>query len=193
MGKFTSIFVSVVLIFFIKPSVLMSVEEFESSTDEMTEEASEKLVTENTFYTDMYSIPDEDEISSNTVGSYFLLNLTIEQNWTDEYFNKSSRAFKSLANNLGSELIDLVDNSVEAQEVNTTNFHLIEVRPNNQKLYVIFVMVAKLMIDGEKFNNVLTNRINMYNEIYSYKVTSEGFELKNIDKQTAEELLKSKY
>ena len=84
-----------------------------------------------------------------------------------------------------------VDNSVEASEINLTDFYLYEVWPSeNQMLYVTFVMTSKVEVDGERLYNAMTNRIRINNEIYTYKVAIDGFRLENIDEKKAEDLMK---
>jgi hypothetical protein len=185
----------------VQSSTLKNAEDVEISTGETVVETTEngdRFITENDS-----SGQTEDETSTEVSksdetpiaiedGRFFLMNLTVEKPWEDEFMDKSSKTFTTLANELGSELVDFVDNSVEASEVNTTTFHLIEVLPKmNQKIYTIFVITAKSEIEGETFQNKITNHININNEIYTHKVSSEGFELRNLDKATAEELIQN--
>jgi hypothetical protein len=139
----------------VQSSTLKNVEEVEISTGELivetTENGDRRFVTENDSSDQVEDEPSTEISKSDETpvavedGSFFLMNLTVEKPWTDEFFDKSSEAFTTLAAELGSELVDFVDNSVEASEVNTTTFHLVEVLPQkNQKIYTIFVIIAKV-------------------------------------------------
>lgn len=174
-------------------------ETFQTSTESLTEMSwteSIEINTENDFSASIIDEPSTELKSDETPeviiedGKFFLLKMTIDDQWADDYLNRSSEVFKTLSINLGSELIDLVDNSVEATEVNTTNFRLIEVLPSiDSKLYVTFVMTSRMNIDGEKLYNAISNKIAINNEIYTYKATIEGFVLRNINKEITDELM----
>lgn len=122
-------------------------------------------------------------------GSFFVLMLTILKNWQDEYSNKQSVVFKTLATDLGSQLIDFIDNSQEAKEPNITDFKLIEVRPCSdslEKIYVTFIVTSKRELKGEELRDALTNQINIYGAFYDFKALFDGFVLKNISKEEGE-------
>lgn len=177
------------------------VKNYQSHTDSAEHSSTEKVDTEDAntegYFAESNEILKSGETPEASIknGNYFLLRLTIDEKWNEDFCNRSSDVFKTLAKNLGSELIDLVDNSVEATEINTTNFILIEVLPSrDSKLYVSFVMTSKTEIDGEVLYNALTNKININHEIYTYKATIDGFVLRNISKEEgdilAEEFVK---
>lgn len=170
-------------------------------------EASENSATEVSFLASLIesssiqSEPEEAPVSTETItsdetphvevqnGSYFLLMMTILQDWTDEFMNKESDAFLQLSKKLGGELVDFIDNSQETSEINVTDFKLVEVRPSKDSrssIYVTFVVSSKRELNGEDLSGALSSRILLYGEIYEHKVSIDGFSFKNISQEEAE-------
>lgn len=122
-------------------------------------------------------------------GSYFLLMMTILQDWSDEFMNKESDAFLHLAKNLGGELIDLINNSQESKDINVTDFKLVEVQPSKNSLssiYVTFVVSSRRELKGDELSGALSNQILLYGAVYEHKASIEGFMFKNISQEEAE-------
>lgn len=188
--------VKIILVFAValncESSTLKNLEDVDAFTESPEISSTEEVVTEEILEEiteELYESakPDETPAAGIKRGFFFLLSLTIDEKWNDDFFSRSSEVFKTLDTHLGAELIDFVDNSVEATEVNTTNFKLIEVLPSrDSKLYVTFVMTSKTELDGEVLFNAITNKIITYQEIYDYKATIDGFVLRNIDEKTVE-------
>lgn len=113
MGKVELIVTVVYLAFLLqvcKCSTLKNFEEVESSTDD-----SETSATENYSFEVINDEPSTEVLKSGETleaipenGSFFLLKMTIEEQWNENLHNKSSDDFKTLAKRLGSELTDLV-------------------------------------------------------------------------------------
>lgn len=128
-------------------------------------------------------------------GSLFRLMMTIFTTWDDDFMEPSSETFKNLSNGLGSELIDFIDNSQEATELNVTNFKLVEVQPSKdsmEKIYVTFLVSSKKELSGEDLSIAISNRIILYGGIYDYKATVEGFVLENISQEVADQLVEKR-
>lgn len=156
-----------------------SVEHFEPASGENSQEP----LVENTY-------SDETRPAMERPGLFFLLRLTIVADYSEAFENRESQAFKNLANNLGSELIDLVDNAFGSNEPNITNFKLVEVLPSRnsaKKVYVTFIISAKKEVNGQILENAISVQLSMYSAIYSHEATDEGFLLKNITKEEAED------
>lgn len=167
----------------------------ETTTETVTEVSQmENDVTESFFNSPLVqlseneSTADETELVEIPSGTYFRLMMTVFQVWTDDFMDKSSEKFQQLDTGLGSELIDLVDNSRESLEPNLTNFKLVEVLPSKdsiEKVYVTFVVSSKTEISGEDLSNKISTRISLYNGIYDYNATNEGFKIQLISREAA--------
>lgn len=123
-------------------------------------------------------------------GSNFRLTMTVVQRWSDEFLNKDSETFNKLAKGLGGELVDLVDNSQEAKEINVTNFKLVEVRPSKdsaEKVCATFIVTSEKVLNGEDLSNEISTRITLYGFIYEQPLTLEGFKFENITEEEANE------
>lgn len=121
-------------------------------------------------------------------GSNFRLTITVVQRWSDEFLNKDSATFNKLAKGLGGELVDLIDNSQEAKEMNVTNFKLVEVRPSKDspdKVYATFIVTSEKVLNGEDLSNEISNKIALYGLIYEQPLTLEGFKFENITEDEA--------
>jgi hypothetical protein len=174
---------------------LKSLSEVEMPTESPSIEESN---TESYFVDSIADEPSIENLKSDETpevnignGRFFELKLTIEETWNDDYLNRSSDIFKQLGKNLGAELIDLADNSLEAKEINTTNFKLIEVWPAKVSagIYVTFLMTSENEIDGENLHLKFSNQIRINNEIYTYKATLDGFVFKKINEERVEQLM----
>lgn len=163
----------------------------ETSTDEVFTEPPESVKSREKDSSEnptSEAHPDSTEIKD---GKFFELKMTIEQKWFESFLDEDSETFNNLSTTLGSELIDLIDNSREAKEPNMTNFKLVEVLPSKaskEHIYVTFVISSKQEISGEDLSIAIKNRILIYQSIYTYNATEEGFSLKNITKERAMEL-----
>lgn len=160
------------------------------NTDANEESSTEELPGDDPLaYTPPAITSDETVQAMLAPGKLFRLKMTVEQVWSDEYENWESETFKKLAAGLGAELIDFIDNSKEAKDPNMTIFQLVKVQPVPQsmdKVYVTFIVSSKEVISGEDLKDVLSSQINIYNQIYAYNVTLEGFSFEAINKEEAE-------
>lgn len=140
----------------------------------------ETKLEENSLETEPVEVPDD----------IFRLKMTIVERWSNDFLDKKSERFRKLGSNLGSHLIDLIDNSKESIEPNITQFKLVEVQPSKgsaKKVYVTFIASSKLQLSKEDLHNAITNRIILYGDIYEYEATMEGFSLEIITKEEASE------
>lgn len=162
----------------------------EASTDEISTELPNHLLShakENSLFS-------EDELTEPATinnGTFFLLKMTVKESWTDNFMDKKSDSFNQLANSLGTELIDLIDNTQQSKQQNLTNFKLVEVRPSKEskdKVYVTFLVTAKNEISGEEMSNEIKNRVSIYGGIYTVQATIEGFAMTNITEDEANDL-----
>jgi SEA domain len=142
---------------------------------------------DSSSYTHQPAFPEKVLESSR---NFFQLKMTVlDHQWNDDYKNPESRPFKSLAEQLGSELIDFVDNSKEAIEPNVTNFSLVKVSRSpdaSDKIFVTFVVSSKVEINGEELKELLLNQINLYGSFYEKAVSNEGFVFDSITEEEAD-------
>lgn len=123
-------------------------------------------------------------------GPVFRLMMTVVTKWNDDFMERTSPLFNKLASELGSELMDFIDNSQEESEINVTNFKLVEVLPSkdsSEKVYVTLVVLSKKDFNGEDLSNAISSRIISHGGIYEYKATIEGFVLENISREEAQD------
>lgn len=207
MKVFTNLLVFVVIVKCCESSYLKSVDsalpETEILIDETTElsdfrtvETSTESSTEITENSDKFTSSPSSEITSDETqhvdmqnGQLFRLKMTISENWNDDFMDTSSEAFNNLAKTLGSELMDFVDNSQEANQPNLTTFKLVEVQPSQdsiENVYVTFVISSPEEISGKDLADSLSNRIILYGEIYVTKATIDGFALERITEKELE-------
>lgn len=171
----------------------------ETATEEFPTEAPEDLP-KSQMLKQLEEIPISNESRSTDEltepadienGSFFKLMMTVKQDWTDEFMDRKSEPFNKLAEGLGGELIDLIDNSQESKEINMTSFHLVEVQPSKEsegKVYATFVVSAKKEISGEDLSIAIKNRVALYGAVYNYEATNEGFVVANITEEEAKEM-----
>lgn len=160
----------------------------ELSTEDLPTESSEEKPISNE--SNSAGLTEPAEIDD---GLYFRLMMTVKQNWTEDFLDRKSESFVSLSKGLGSELIDLIDNSKEAKEPNMTIFKLVDVQPSQQSqenIYVTFVVSAKKEISGEDLSNAVQNQISIYGAIYNYEATKEKFVVEKITDEEAKEMEK---
>lgn len=122
--------------------------------------------------------------------SIFRLMMTVFAKWNDQFMEKTSSTFTTLANELGVELMDFIDNSQESNAINVTDFKLVEVLPSkdsSEKLYVTFVVTPSKEFAGEDLSNAISSRILNHGGIYEYKATIEGFVLEKITREEAQD------
>lgn len=210
MKVFTSLLVFVLVVKCCESSYLKSVDaalpETEILTDETTEqsdftsaEASTETATEIAESSDSFTnlpsseieITNSDETQHVDMrnGQLFQLKMTIFEKWNDDFMDTSSEAFKNLARTLGSELMDYIDNSQEANQPNITTFQLVEVQPSQgsiENVYVTFIISSPEEISGKDMADSLSNRIILYGEIYVTKATIDGFALQKITEKELE-------
>ncbi|CRL07756.1 CLUMA_CG020710, isoform A [Clunio marinus] len=166
-------------------------EEFTLKSFDLITESSEIIETENTEEpSKSMSASDETKhVKTINSGTCFRLMMTVVEKWSDEYLNRNSEKFKTLASGLGMELIDLIDNSKESTEPNMTTFKLVEVVPSKDspdKIYVTFIVTSKNEISGEDLSIAVSTQISLYQSIYEYSATSDGFVVENISEEIAE-------
>lgn len=122
------------------------------------------------------------------IESFFRLSMTFIKEWDDEFMNKSSIKFMNLANDLGAELMDFVDNALQSSEPNLTNFKLVLACSFSQhETFVTFIVSSKKELQQEDLARTITNRINIEGRIYENIATIQGFVFEPIERQTAEE------
>lgn len=144
---------------------------------------------------DEVTILNETLSSELHIGSVFRLMMTVVTKWNDEFMERTSPMFKTLSTELGAELIDFIDNSQEANEVNVTDFKLVEVLPSkdsSDKVYVTFVVSSKNELNGKELSECISNRIMSHGGFYEHKATLEGFVLENITKEEAQDYEETK-
>lgn len=114
--------------------------------------------------------------------------MTILESWDDEFMNKSSLKFKDLAENLGAELVDFLDNALQSTETNLTSFNLVLACSfSHHETYVTFIVSSKKELSVEDLAGAISNRIIIEGRIYDRNATIEGFVFEQVDKETAKE------
>lgn len=207
MKVFTNLLVFIVIVKCCESSYLKNVDsalpeaeilaaETTERSDFTTAETSTESSTEITENSDNFTSSPSSEITSDETqhvdmqnGQLFRLKMTISENWNDDFMDTSSDAFNNLARTLGSELMDFVDNSHEANQPNLTTFKLVEVQPSQdsiENVYVTFVISSPEEISGKDLADSLSNRIILYGEIYVTKATIDGFALERITEKELE-------
>lgn len=207
MKVFVNLLVFVILVKLSESSYLKNVDlalpETEILTGETTErsdftsaETSTETTTEITEDSENFTNLPSSEINSDETqhvdmqnGQLFRLKMTIFEKWNDDFMDASSEAFNNLAKTLGSELMDFVDNSQEANQPNLTTFRLVEVQPSQdsiENVYVTFIISSPEEISGKDLANSLSNRIILYGEVYVTKATIDGFALEKITEKELE-------
>lgn len=130
-----------------------------------------------------------DEILQN--GTQYVIKITVVKPWNDDYLNQLSESFAKL-NQLSSELMDFYENKEQSEELNVTEFIIVNVQPipdSLEQIYVTWLMQSKTTIDGEKFKTALSSQLMIYNRIYTVEATSDGFVMNFITPQEAGEML----
>lgn len=150
-----------------------------SNNDSQSEE-----VVSTTLASQEVGTSNESQLTEHVLtGDLFLIHVTIKHDWTDEFTDKNSKAFRTFAEQVENEMISFIDNRKNIENsITRENFMVKNVLKSNMDgyVYVTIVMEATNHVSGQFVYDELDLQLRIYNKIYEMETSIEGFGVESI-------------